>query len=105
MASLSEKIAIVTGASSRIGQAIAERLAKDGAIVVVNYRTSAEKARNVVTDIQAKGGKDMAVQADMSQAAEARRLVVETVTQFAGSTSSSTMPGGLCQSLSWRPPR
>jgi 3-oxoacyl-[acyl-carrier protein] reductase len=79
---LSGKVAIVTGSSRGIGQAIAERLAQDGSIVVVNYRTSAEKARQVVTGIQARGGKAVAVQSDMSQVAEARRLVIETVKQF-----------------------
>jgi len=82
MASLSGKVAIVTGSSRGIGRAVAERLAEDGAIVVVNYRTSVEQARQVVTGIQAKGGKAVAVQSDMSQVAEARRLVVETVKQF-----------------------
>jgi 3-oxoacyl-[acyl-carrier protein] reductase len=44
MASLSGKVAIVTGASNGIDRAIAERLAEDGAIVVVNYNHSHEKA-------------------------------------------------------------
>jgi 3-oxoacyl-[acyl-carrier protein] reductase len=82
MASLSGKVAIVTGSSGGIGRAIAERLAQDGATVMVNFRTSVEKARQVVTGIQAKGGKAVAVQYDMSRVDEARRLVIETVKQF-----------------------
>lgn len=82
MGSLSGKVAIVTGASNGIGRAIAERLAEDGAIVVVNYNQSEEKAKQVVTGIQAKGGKAVAVQADMSQVTEARRLVIDAVKQF-----------------------
>ena len=62
MGSLSGKVAIVTGASNGIGRAIAERLAEDGAIVVVNYNHSYEKAKQVITGIQAKGGKPVAVQ-------------------------------------------
>ena len=82
MKTLSGKVAIVTGASNGIGRAIAERLADDGAIVVVNYSKSSEKAQQVVVGIQAKGGKALAVQTDMSQVAEARRLVIDTVRQF-----------------------
>lgn len=82
MKSLSGKVAVVTGASSGIGRAIAERLADDGAIVVVNYSRSLEKAQQVVMGIQAKGGKALAVQADMSQVTDARRLVIDTVKQF-----------------------
>lgn len=82
MKSLSGKVAIVTGASNGIGRAIAERLADEGAIVVVNYSKSSEKAQQVVTGIQAKGGKALAVQADMSRVMDARRLVIDTIKQF-----------------------
>ena len=82
MASLSGKVAIVTGSSSGIGRAIAERLAEEGAIVVVNYAKRAELARNVVSEIQAKGGTAVALQADMSRATEARRLVTDSHAQF-----------------------
>jgi 3-oxoacyl-[acyl-carrier protein] reductase len=80
--SLTEKIAIVTGASNGIGRAIAERLAQDGARVVVNYGKSADKAKQVVDGIEAKGGKAVAIQADISKAADARRLVRDTIKEF-----------------------
>jgi 3-oxoacyl-[acyl-carrier protein] reductase len=82
MKSLSGKVAIVTGASSGIGRAIAERIADEGAIVVVNHSKSVEKAQQVVVGIQARGGKALAVQADLSRVADARRLVLDTVKQF-----------------------
>ncbi|MDR4478912.1 MAG: SDR family oxidoreductase [Nitrospira sp.] len=82
MGSLTGKVAIVTGSSSGIGQAIAERLAQEGATVVVNYRERAEKARRVADGIQAKGGTAAVIRADMSRVAEAQRLVQDTVQQF-----------------------
>jgi 3-oxoacyl-[acyl-carrier protein] reductase len=82
MGSLIEKVAIVTGASSGIGRAIAERLAQKGATVVVNYGKSADKAKQVVAEIEGKGGKAVAIQADMSKVADVRRLVRETVQRF-----------------------
>lgn len=102
MGSLSGKVAIVTGASNGIGRAIAERLAEDEAIVVVNYGSSAEKAQQVVTGIQAKGGKAVAVQSDMSQVADARRLVIETVEQFGRLDILVNNAGRFCLSPSWR---
>ena len=82
MGSLKGKVAVVTGASNGIGRAIAERLGEEGATVVVNYGKSADKAKQVVAGIEAKGGTAVAFQADASTPAEVRRLVRDTVKQF-----------------------
>ena len=75
---LKGKVAVVTGASRGIGRATAERLARDGATVVVNYATSAEEANAVVEGIKAQGGKALAVQADIARLDDIRRLFSET---------------------------
>jgi 3-oxoacyl-[acyl-carrier protein] reductase len=82
MSSVNGKVAIVTGASSGIGRAIAERLAQDGAMVIVNYGRSADNAKAVVAGIESKGGKAVAIQADMSKVSDVRRLITETVQRF-----------------------
>ena len=82
MASLSGKVAIVTGASRGIGRAIALELGKNGASVVVNYAGSADKAKEVVTTIESNGGQAIAVQADVSRVEEVHRLFDETFTHF-----------------------
>ena len=79
---LKDKVAVVTGASKGIGRAIAERLAKDGASVVVNYGKSADQAKMVVAGIKQAGGKALAVQADMSQVKDIRRLFQESLEHF-----------------------
>jgi 3-oxoacyl-[acyl-carrier protein] reductase len=71
---LEGKAALITGGSRGIGRAIAERLAADGATVVVNYARNKESAQEVVSGIVAKGGKALAVQADVSNHAQIRRL-------------------------------
>jgi 3-oxoacyl-[acyl-carrier protein] reductase len=82
MSTLNGQVAIVTGSSDGIGRAIAERLAHDGATVVVNYGKSADKAKQVVAGIEAKGGKALAVQADMSKVGDVGRLIKDTVKTF-----------------------
>ncbi|MCY1644859.1 SDR family oxidoreductase [Methylorubrum sp. SL192] len=82
MSKLEGKVAVVTGASKGIGAAIAKALAKDGAAVVVNYASSKAGADAVVDAITAAGGRAIAVQADVSQAAQARGLVEAAVQQF-----------------------
>ncbi|MEG4629315.1 SDR family oxidoreductase [Microcoleus sp. AR_TQ3_B6] len=78
MASLAGKVAIVTGASRGIGRAIALRLSQEGAAVVVNYARGAQQAKDVVSAIEASGGKALAVQADVSKTAEIRDLFDRT---------------------------
>ncbi|WP_035061328.1 SDR family oxidoreductase [Andreprevotia chitinilytica] len=68
------KVAIVTGASRGIGAAIAHRLAQDGMAVVVNYAGRVEEAAAVVSQIVAQGGRAIAVQADVADAAAVRQL-------------------------------
>lgn len=82
MSKLEGKVAVVTGASKGIGAAIAKALAKDGAAVVVNYASSKAGADAVVDAITAAGGTAIAVQADVTQAAQARGLVEAAVQQF-----------------------
>ncbi len=62
---LDGKIAVITGASRGIGRAIALRLAKEGALVVVNYRKSGDAAAAVVHEIEAVGREAFAVQGDV----------------------------------------
>ncbi len=84
MSKLSGKTAIVTGASKGIGAGIAKALAADGAAVVVNYASSREGADRVVADIKAKGGTAIAVQGDVSKAAEVKKIFAEAKTRFGG---------------------
>ncbi|CAM5635088.1 SDR family oxidoreductase [Mycolicibacterium aubagnense] len=76
------KTAIVTGSSRGIGRAIAERLAGDGARVVINYLENESRAREVVDEIETKGGKAIAVQADVSNLVDICRLFDEAEAAF-----------------------
>jgi len=82
MGKLKNRIAVVTGASKGIGAGIAKGFAAEGANVVVNYASSKEDAERVITEIKEKGGKAIAVQADLSKAADVRRLFAETRKAF-----------------------
>jgi 3-oxoacyl-[acyl-carrier protein] reductase len=78
MNTLTGKVAIVTGASKGIGAAIAKALAAAGAAVAVNYASDETGAERAVAEIVAKGGKAVAVHADMSKAVDVKRLFEET---------------------------
>ena len=71
---LTNKIAVVTGASSGIGAGIARAFGAQGATVIVNYASSKAGADAVVASIEAAGGKAVALQADMSKAADVAGL-------------------------------
>jgi 3-oxoacyl-[acyl-carrier protein] reductase len=79
---LEGKVAVVTGASKGIGAAIARHLADEGASVVVNYSSSKDGADKVVEQIKAKGGKAVAVGANLSKEADVRKLFAETKKAF-----------------------
>jgi 3-oxoacyl-[acyl-carrier protein] reductase len=79
---LEGKVAVVTGASKGIGAEIARQLATEGAAVVVNYASSKAGADKVVADITAKGGKAVAVKADVSKPEEIKTLFAEAKKAF-----------------------
>ena len=79
---LAEQVAIVTGASKGIGAEIARQLAAEGASVVVNYASSKDGADRVVDEIAKRGGKAIAVQADVAKKNDIERLFAETKNAF-----------------------
>jgi 3-oxoacyl-[acyl-carrier protein] reductase len=80
--SLTDKAALVTGASRGLGRAIALELARRGAKVVVNYAKDADGAQSVVSAIREAGGEAQAVQADVSDFKAAEGLIKATVEAY-----------------------
>lgn len=76
------KVAIVTGSGSGLGSGIALRFAEAGAAVVVNYRSSAAGAQAVVAQIEAAGGRAIAIQADVTQKTSVESLIHQAVEAF-----------------------
>jgi 3-oxoacyl-[acyl-carrier protein] reductase len=82
MAKLTGKVAVVTGASKGIGSAIAEKLAAEGAKVVVNYARDKAGADKVVERVKGLGGEAIAVQADVSKSSDIKKLFDVTAKAF-----------------------
>lgn len=76
------KTCVVTGSSKGIGRAIALRFGQEGCEVVVNYRTSAEAAEEVVTEIEQRGGTAIAVNADVTDLQDVERMAREVRQTF-----------------------
>jgi glucose 1-dehydrogenase len=79
---LDGKVALVTGGSQGIGQAIAIRLAAAGANVSFNYNSNPDGAADTIEQIEAHGSKGFTLQADTGSISSVRRLVAETIGQF-----------------------
>ena len=79
---VTDRVVLITGASSGVGAALARKLSAMGARVVVNYSRSAEAAEAVVAQVTGTGGHAIAIQADVSEEADCKRLVAETVAHF-----------------------
>lgn len=79
---LDGKVALVTGSSGGIGQAIAIRLAEEGADIVIDYRSHPDGAEETKTKVEATGCKGHVVQADLGNVEDVRRLINEGVQTF-----------------------
>ena len=82
MSALAGKTAVVTGSSRGVGAATAKLLAEQGANVVINYRQKAPRANKVVAEIEAAGGRAVAVGADLTDAEGVRTLMQTAIDSF-----------------------
>ncbi|MGZ6366325.1 MAG: 3-oxoacyl-ACP reductase family protein [Ktedonobacteraceae bacterium] len=82
MGSLDGAVVVITGSSRGIGRAIAEELGQSGAKVIVNYHQSRDAAEDVVALLEQRGSESVAIQADVSDPAQAVRLIAETFQRF-----------------------
>ncbi|MEH1887685.1 glucose 1-dehydrogenase [Nostoc sp.] len=84
---LKDKIALVTGSSQGIGQAIAIRLAQEGASIVINYRSHPEGAEETLSKVKAAGGQchivdGFTIQGDTGTVADVQRMITDSISHF-----------------------
>ncbi len=79
---LTDKVAIVTGASRGLGAQIAQQMAAAGASICVNYLNSKEAAEKVVADIKAAGGQAFAYQGDVTDLSQMQAMAAEVIKHF-----------------------
>ncbi len=79
---LEGKVALVTGSSQGIGQAIAERLAQEGANIVIDYRSHAEGAEETLAKVEATGRKGLTVKADLGVISDIRQMIQSSIEHF-----------------------
>lgn len=82
MTKLEGKVALVTGSSGGIGQAIALRLASEGANIVIDYRSHPEGAQETLSKVEAVGAKGLTVRADLSIISDINNLIVQSIQHF-----------------------
>ncbi|WP_312115636.1 SDR family oxidoreductase [Brevibacillus reuszeri] len=73
------RVVLITGASRGIGRSMAERFAREGAKVIINYNSNKSLAEEAVRHIQSEGGEAVAISADLSKVAEVNKLIEESL--------------------------
>lgn len=101
MLSLKGKVAIVTGGSRGIGAAVAEKLAKEGTKVIVNYVHSADSANSLVEKIKKDGGEATAVKADVAVKKDVDIMVQKTLNLYDGNIDILVNNAGICPMTEW----